>query len=529
MKTARKSVALSLGAAAVTLGAAGLVSNNTYAYDHTVSISDEGLYTCLTTEGNVKKNPSGEVISLPIVDAQSRTISVDNIENAHSWVDINCVNDNKGYGINSIDSLASFPTNIAGLRLSYNNISSVQALSSQPRIHYLHLDHNNLSEIYELGAITELEVVNISNNNINSLAAFNYKEHLNTIIANNNKISDLNSLVYVPYLTSLEVADNNIMSLQGIRGRTDLVTLEASSNKLGDDTKDILSTLTGLETLRLYNTGISTLSFTANMPNLKTLNVSANNISDYSSLANNTNLESLALTGNKSHNISSLAGLNNLKYLWLANLGINDNDLQNLKNLTSLETLILTGNQLTKINALSNLTNLTELNVALNNISDFSGPAPELTYKAAHASRYYGQYLTMDAGTASSVELPASFSQALSGLKEFNWIYRIEVWGGEYNEDTNIVTFKDDAESIRVRLTADLIYQNDPANPYYVEVEITRTIEDKGEDEKGQEKEGDKKEQKNPNTKNGISAAAGIFGGMIAAMGALFTIKRTRR
>lgn len=516
MKTARKSVALSLGAAAVALSVAGAVTENTFAEGNQVTIPDQAFFNCLTN-GGVTSNPGDNPVQVPVVDAANRIIDISHFSE-YAYVNVKC----SDKGITSIEGFQNLPFfdyetggwsayhgSVIMADFKNNKISDVSPITARGSMTYVYLDNNNISDISSFSNMNSLFYLSLANNKITSIEPLRNITDFRTLNISNNQISDISVL-------------NN---------RTGITSLVASNNKLGGNTINVLSTLTGLETLNLYNTGISTLSFTANMPNLKTLNVSANNISDYSPLANKTNLEYLALSGNKSRNISVLTGLNNLKALYLSYLDLNDNDLQYLKNLTSLEALGLTGNQLTNISALSNLTSLTELNVALNNISDYSGVAPELTYKASHASRYYGQYLTMDAGTASSVELPASFSQVISGLKEYNWQYRIEVFGGEceYDEDTNIVTFKDDAESIRLRLTADLIYQNDPANPYYVEVEISRTIEDKGEDEKGQEKESDKKEQKNPNTKNGISAAAGIFGGMIAAMGALFTIKRTRR
>ena len=505
MKTARKSVALSLGVAAVALGVAGAVTENTFAEGNQVTIPDQAFFNCLTN-GGVTSNPGDNPVQVPVVDAANHIIDVSHFSE-YAYVNVKC----SDKGITSIEGFQNLPFfdyetggwsayhgSVIMADFKNNKISDVSPITARGSMTYVYLDNNNISDISSFSNMNSLFYLSLAKNKITSIEPLRNITDFRTLNISNNQISNINVL-------------NN---------RTDITWLDASSNKLGNDATNVLSTLTGLETLNLYNNGISTLSFTANLPNLKTLNVSANNISDYSPLANKTNLEYLALSGNKSRDISSLTGLNNLKALYLSYLGLNDNDLQYLKNLTSLEALGLTGNQLTNISALGNLTNLTNLNVALNNISDFSGVAPELTYKGEHGSNFYGQYLTIDAGTASSAELPASFSQALAGFKEVGREYLIQVWGGEYDEDTNIVTFKDDAESIRVRLTSDVVYENDPANPYFVEVEIARTIENKGEDEK---------EQKNPNTKNDISAAAGIFGGMIAAMGALFTIKRTRR
>jgi len=332
---------------------------------------------------------------------------------------------------------------------------------------------------------------------------------------NNNNISSLAPLAGGEYKI-LSLGMNSITDISPLANMTSLNQLYLQGNSLNSGAASTLRTLSGLNILNIGATGVSDLSFVPSLTNLATLNAYSNGISSYSQLANNNSISSLTLSWNDTSDISPLATMTNLSELRLAGLGLTNDSYQYLENLTNLYLLDVSMNELTNVQGLSPLTRLSILNIALNHIEDFSGIPSSLTYEGTDPTRVYGQTITIDAGAATSVKLPEMVAQYMSS-ELVAVAMKVETWGGSYDQESNTVTLNDDADVVTVRvspaLETSIIPEYDPAHPYYLELTITRT----------------KETTDNPDTKTGISTTAGIFGGLIAAMGALFTIKRSRR
>ena len=151
---------------------------------------------------------------------------------------------------------------------------------------------------------------------------------------------------------------------------TNLTDLELDSNIISDSDISVLSNLTKLTRLWLFDNNISDISVLSNLTNLTELYLQINNISDISVLFNLTNLTELWLWGNNISDLSALSNLSNLTVLHL--WGNNISDISVLSNLTNLTELGLGKNIISDISVLSNLTNLTWLNLHINSISDIS-------------------------------------------------------------------------------------------------------------------------------------------------------------
>ena len=103
MKTARKSVALSLGAAAVALSVAGAVTENTFAEGNQVTIPDQAFFNCLTN-GGVTSNPGDNPVQVPVVDAANRIIDISHFSE-YAYVNVKC----SDKGITSIEGFQNLP------------------------------------------------------------------------------------------------------------------------------------------------------------------------------------------------------------------------------------------------------------------------------------------------------------------------------------------------------------------------------------------------------------------------------------
>ncbi|MGD2086001.1 MAG: COR domain-containing protein [Candidatus Aminicenantes bacterium] len=131
-----------------------------------------------------------------------------------------------------------------------------------------------------------------------------------------------------------------------------------------------LSEFQHLETLSLYNTGITDYSFLQSLRILTHLDLSNNQIADISCLHYLSNLTHLDLSVNQITNISGLRGLSNLTSL---NLSSNKmTDISSLRDLSNLTDLDLSSNKITDISSLRDLSNLTDLDLSSNKITDIS-------------------------------------------------------------------------------------------------------------------------------------------------------------
>ncbi len=563
MKTAKRKAALSVGAIAATLGIAGLANyNNTYAEDNWITFEDVNLATCISEE--TKTNPGGEQVTLP---RNGNAVNI-GAANQSGWFYTYCNNK----GISSLSGIENLPEQFSGFSLDDNNITSIAPFANR-YIFQLAVDNNQISSLAPLDGNSSIEYLSFNNNQITSLEPLSAASNLKALGANNNQITSLEPLSVASGLKSLAANNNKISSPAGLADKPLLETVDLSGNSELSDISPLyfspnLKTLAisstkvnaigqyaafnDLEILFAYDTKITDISKLSAFSNLKRLSLARTDVTDFSPIYGLQNLEYLQLWGTSFgdndlsaiqskgsltyfnigntavRNISAVSSMTNLESLYIYGLDLDDDDYQYFTGLTNIKNLSLAYNNFTTLRPLGALRNLEWLNVAENNISDFSGVPSNLTYDNSGTNGYqlvYGQELEMAAGEASEVELPAIFSQYISSIHDID-ASRVKVTGGTYNSSTNSVTIDDDAEEVVVMIDGDLVAKYN--RPYYVKLTISHTPK---EEEKKDDKKEDKKESKtdNPKTSTGISAVAGIFGGMVAAAGAVLAIRRGRR
>ncbi|UCH95274.1 MAG: leucine-rich repeat domain-containing protein [Candidatus Aminicenantes bacterium] len=150
-----------------------------------------------------------------------------------------------------------------------------------------------------------------------------------------------------------------------------------------------LSKFQHLETLSLYNTGITDYSFLQRLRTLTHLDLSNNQIADISFLHYLCNLTHLDLSENQITDISCLHGLSNL-----TSLNLNSNkiaDISCLQGLSNLTVLDLSSNRITDVSFLQDLKNLTILDLTENKIIKLPETIVELGMKIDVDSKYAGK------------------------------------------------------------------------------------------------------------------------------------------
>lgn len=125
-----------------------------------------------------------------------------------------------------------------------------------------------------------------------------------------------------------------------------------------------------MESLTLYNPGISHMEFVRNMPDLREIRVIGGSVSDIAPLSGHEKLESISLDENESKDLSTLKGLKRLK-----RLSINDNyvlEISSLKAMSELRYLSMENNKVADISPLKNLPELSIVYLGGNPIEDIS-------------------------------------------------------------------------------------------------------------------------------------------------------------
>jgi internalin A len=184
-----------------------------------------------------------------------------------------------------------------------------------------------------------------------------------------------------------------IVSLEGIQCLSSLQELYLYEHHGISDISP-LSTLTGLEKVRLANnyivdisplsksTLITELDISENeivsvspltdLVNLEKLNISFNQITDVSSLEGMTVLQILDMSTNDIGNYGPLSGLGSLIELYANGASNGHGDISSLSSLTTLEILELRYNNITSLVPLNNLVLLNHLDLSSNEINDVS-------------------------------------------------------------------------------------------------------------------------------------------------------------
>ena len=326
--------------------------------------------------------------------------------------------------LSDLSPLASLTT-LIDLDLGGNQISDISPLSALTSLTKLDLQYNQISDLSPLANLMSLKDINLINNPLNDLGPLSNLTNLEVLDIYYGKVSDVSPLVgleklpilvmhsalravvrkelrlsdvvpltkdNIKQLTRLHAWKKGIVNIQGLEFAVNLTELELSSNPIEDisplrDTMQLthlglgatnlsvsdlslLSELTSLRYLTLWDNQISDLSPLASLTSLAALDLGGNQISDLSPLSELTDLIELALGDNQISDLSPLSALINLRELSLVNNPLSD--LRPLSNLINLEVLDISYCKVSDVSPLAGLVNLRVLMMHHNLTRDFS-------------------------------------------------------------------------------------------------------------------------------------------------------------
>lgn len=133
---------------------------------------------------------------------------------------------------------------------------------------------------------------------------------------------------------------------------------------------DDLSVLSGLESLTVNQSALTTLAGLQALPNLTTLNVAESHVVVFDDLAKATTLESLQLDDVNLTTLSPIYSLTNLTHLTFWKTGVTS--LTPLRNLTSLEQLSFFSTPVADLSPLAGLANLTKVILSDTAVTDLT-------------------------------------------------------------------------------------------------------------------------------------------------------------
>ena len=179
------------------------------------------------------------------------------------------------------------------LDLSSNTIRNLEALTDMSSLRELYLDHNAVTSLDAISALTGLEVLDVSYNSLTSTAALAGCASLRTLNVSNNSLTGLEKLDSLSVLTSLSANHNSI---------TDVT---------------ILGKCTGLTELNINNNQISDISALASLTTLETLDFSYNSVAELPNWSEGGALRTINGSNNALESIDILQKMENLSYVYM--------------------------------------------------------------------------------------------------------------------------------------------------------------------------------------------------------------------
>ena len=294
-------------------------------------------------------------------------------------------------------------TALTKLDLQYNQISDLSPLAGLISLRDINLINNPISDLGPLSNLTNLEVLDIYYGKISDVSPLAGLEKLpilvihpalRAVVRKELRLSDVvplnkenikqltrlhawkkgvvnvQGLEFAVNLTELELAGNPIEDISPLRGLMQLTHLGLGATNLSVSDLSLLSTLTSLRYLALWDNQISDISPLASLTSLVGLDLGGNQISDISLLSKLTDLVELSLGDNQISDISPLSALIELRNLSLSNNPLSD--LSPLSNLVNLEVLELAYCNVSDVSPLAGLVNLRVLTMHHNLTRDFS-------------------------------------------------------------------------------------------------------------------------------------------------------------
>ena len=290
-------------------------------------------------------------------------------------------------------------------------------IAKLPKLIYLDLTNNNLSDLSALSALSGLEYISVSYNPIADLKGLENAKGLKSLYATNCVLTDGSALNGIKTLESVNVSENKLVNLDFLSASTGMTSLTANCNLLAN--ADAVSGMTKLETLVLTDNKIIKAPDLSGMTVLTAVELSENYLTDASGLENfnpngfededkenpttvsinlkSNNLRTLKLTSTRAANIdvsdNLLVDLDLTACTAVTSLTVSENP--NLKNVTGLGKLAklttLTAekcnlSELESVGALENLTTLTLSNSKLTSFEFLKDSKSVTTVTAADCS-----------------------------------------------------------------------------------------------------------------------------------------------
>lgn len=267
-------------------------------------------------------------------------------------------------GIASLNGLGHF-SGLRKLQLNQTNISDISELSKLTSLLNVYISNDASSETSLLKGIESfkelkgLALLSLHNFNLTDEAAqyiVDALPQLYTLSLRKTLLTKAPLFSNHPNLTNLYLADSEIEDISGILNLSGLQELDLSGNaplRLPNEGLDFPK----LITLRLDETGVTSLDALSKLTSLTTLRAFNSQISDMSGISELTSLKKIFLTGSK------LSSLNVDKLIHLEVLDVGRNDLVNptIPHLPSLQSLNLTSSQINSLEFVSGLPNLNTL------------------------------------------------------------------------------------------------------------------------------------------------------------------------
>lgn len=239
------------------------------------------------------EKPSGtifktELVSIIELDSSGKDISrLEGIESLKKLVSLNLA-DNAVSDLNPLSELKMLRildlSNNQICDLNIINFSSIEYL----QLRELNLGNNNcengeaLSDISQLGSLTEIEVLDLRNNHIEDIKPLAGLSGLRSLDLRGNQIKDIQPLQQLTRLEELNLKENAITDLSPLAGLTGLDYLNIHSNPV-ETGIEVLGNLINLETLIMRNVPVGEADhFLENLTQLRRLNMRNTGITDVS-------------------------------------------------------------------------------------------------------------------------------------------------------------------------------------------------------------------------------------------------------
>ncbi len=267
------------------------------------------------------------------------------------------------------------PAHLTGIKLTKDEMTSLDELKVLPQLTLLDLSDNRLTQLSE--AIAKLQNLTTLYLNVNQLSqlpeAIARLQNLTTLFLGRNQFSQLpEAIVKIKNLTSLDLSENQFSQLpETIAKLQNLTSLDLSDNQFSQ-LPEVIAKLQNLTSLDLYDNQLSQLpEDIAKLQKLTSLDLSNNQITQLpEAIAKLQKLTSLDLSGNQFSQLPEAIA----KLQKLTSLDLDANQFSQLpeaivklQNLTSLDLSRNRFSQLTK--DIAKLQNLTTLNLSDNQFS----------------------------------------------------------------------------------------------------------------------------------------------------------------